>query len=420
MHRRTVLAGLVVLLLVAAAAAVAFLAWPRPTWTADQVAALRGLWIGSLKPLPPDHSNKYADDQRAVLFGQELFFDTGFSANGTVACASCHIPQKGFQDGKPLATGIGTTNRRAMTIVGTAYSPWFFWDGRKDSQWAQALGPMESAVEHGGNRLMYAHRVAEHYRAEYEALFGPLPDLASLPSSAGPVDDPVARSAWDSLTTADRDTISRIYANMGKAIAAYERKIMPGPSRFDRYVQAVLDNDPAAIRSTLTADEVAGLRLFTGKANCTNCHNGPLFTNNDFHNTGVPAVAALPEDTGRAQGARQVLADPFNCLGPFSDAADTDCAELHFMKPEGERLIRAFKPPSLRNVAERAPYMHAGQFTSLEEVLAHYNKAPAAPAGHSELKPLNLSEVEIAQLIAFLKSLSAPLATAPDLLKPPV
>jgi cytochrome c peroxidase len=277
---------------------------------------------------------------------------------------------------------------------------------------------MESPVEHGGNRTMYAHRIAQHYRAEYEALFGPMPDMAVLPASAGPIEDPVARAAWDQMTPRDRDAVSLVYANLGKAIAAYERKIMPGPSRFDAYVEAVLKNDTSTMQSTLKPDEVAGLRLFIGRATCTNCHNGPLFTNNDFHNTGIPAVQTLPDDTGRASGARQVLADPFNCLGSYSDARPEQCGELKFMKPEGEQLVRAFKPPSLRNVAERAPYMHAGQFTSLEEVLSHYNLAPAAPTGHSELKPLNLSEIEVGQLVAFLKSLSGPLATAPELLKP--
>lgn len=402
-----------------AIAAIAFIAWPRPTWTNDEVTRLRGLWIGSLPPLPPDPSNQYADDARAVALGQELFFDTRFSANGKVACATCHAPEKNFQDGTPLANGVGTTNRRTMTIAGTAYSPWLFWDGRKDSQWAQALGPMESAVEHGGNRTMYAHVISQHYRSEYEVLFGPLPNTQNLPLSAGPVADPAARSAWDGMGAQEREAVSRVYANMGKAIAAYERKIIPGPSRFDAYVDAVLNNDTSRMSTTFTAAEVAGLRLFIGKANCTNCHNGPLFTNNDFHNTGVPARPGLPEDIGRALGAQQVLADEFNCLSRYSDAQPEQCAELRFMKPDGDNLMRQFKPPSLRNVAERAPYMDAGQFKTLEEVLAHYNQAPDAPLGHSELKPLNLNQSEIAELIAFLKTLSGPLAASPELLDAP-
>lgn len=384
-----------------------FALWPRTDrWTEAETATLRTLWLGSLPPLPADPSNQFADDPRAAALGEKLFFDARFSLNGQVSCGTCHLPELGFQDGRPLAQGVGTTNRRAMPIAGTAYSPWLFWDGRKDSQWAQALGPLESPVEHGGTRTQYAHLIAAHYRAEYEALFGLLPDLSSLPATAGPVADPAALAAWEAMSPADRETITQIYANMGKAIAAFERTILPSLTRFDVYVQAVLENDNRTMRATFTADEVAGLRLFIGPANCTRCHNGPLLTDNDFHNTAVPALPNLPEDTGRAAGAAQVLADEFNCLSPYSDAAPEQCAELRFMLSEGEQLMRAFKPPSLRGVAARPPYMHAGQFATLEEVLAHYNNAPAAPAGHSELEPLNLSPIELGQLSAFLKTLN--------------
>lgn len=392
-----------------ALAAAAFLLWPRPEWTDDEIATLRGLWLGSLPALPPDPSNKVADDARAAALGQTLFFDTRLSSNGKVACATCHQPALDFQDGKPLGAGVGTTTRRTMPLAGTAYSPWLFWDGRADSQWAQALGPLESAVEHGGNRTQYAHLIARHYRAEYEALFGPLPDMSDptrFPASAGPVADAAARRAWEGMAVEDRERVTRVFANIGKAIAAYERTIMPLPSRFDRYVEAVLHNNAAGMRAALTPDEVAGLRLFIGKAQCINCHNGPLFTNNDFHNTGVPAAPNLPPDTGRADGARQVLAHEFNCLSPYSDAAPEACDELRFLKTDDHELERQFKPPSLRDVAARAPYMHAGQFATLREVLAHYNRAPAAPAGHSELRPLGLSEQEVAQIEAFLRSLS--------------
>jgi len=389
-------------------------------WSGDEKQILRGLWIGSLNPLPPDPSNRYADDERAAKLGQQLFFDTRFSSNGKVACATCHQPDKLFQDGLPLSHGVGTTSRRAMTIVGTAYSPWLFWDGRKDSQWAQATGPMESAVEHGGNRTQYAHLIAKNYRSEYEAIFGPLPDLSNLPPSAGPVADPTAKAAWDAMTPSDWEAVSRIYANMGKAIAAYERKIMPGPAKFDQYVEAILKDDLATARSIYTPDEAAGLRLFIGRGNCINCHNSPLFTNNDFHNTGVPAVSSLPADTGRAKGIQQVVADEFNCLSQYSDAAKTDCGELRFIRTNDDHdLTRQFKPPSLRNVAERAPYMEAGQFKTLDEVLDHYSRAPEASAGHSELKPLNLSDTEKQRLIAFLKTLSGPLATTPEWLMAP-
>jgi cytochrome c peroxidase len=377
-------------------------------WNEQELATLKGLWIGSLQPLPPDPSNKYAEDPRAAEFGYQLFFDTRFSSNGKVACGTCHLPDKFFQDGTPLANGVGTTDRRTMTIIGTAYSPWLFWDGRKDSQWAQALGPMESPVEHGGNRTLYAHLIAEHYADEYTALFGPLPDLSHLPRNAGPVADPEAAANWEAMSPEEREAVTRIYVNMGKSIAAYERLLVPGESRFDQYVEALLDQDYASAEQLLSEDEIAGLKLFIGRANCTDCHNGPLFTNNDFHNTGVPAGADLPDDYGRAKGAQQVLADEFNCLSQYSDATESDCSELAYMVSEGHDLERQFKPPSLRGATERGPFMHAGQFLTLEEVLNHYNTAPEAPAGHSELEPLNLSAKQIAQIIAFLKTLDSP------------
>jgi cytochrome c peroxidase len=217
----------------------------------------------------------------------------------------------------------------------------------------------------------------------------------------------------------DRQAVTEVYVNLGKAIAAYERQIMPGPSRFDRYVEALLKGEQETMRTTLTPDEIAGVRLFIGKAQCITCHNGPLLTDNSFHNTGVPAAPGLLEDTGRALGAEQVLADEFNCLSQWSDAEPGACAELRFMVRSGEQLNGAFKPTTLRNIAEMAPYMHAGQFTTLREVLEHYNRAAPGPVGHTELKPLKLSERELTQLEAFLRSLSGPLATSSELLTSP-
>ncbi|MBX6364623.1 MAG: hypothetical protein IRZ00_12215, partial [Gemmatimonadetes bacterium] len=387
-------------------------------WSAAEVATLRSLWIGELGPLPPDPSNRYADDPAAAALGQKLFFDTRLSSNGRVACATCHVPGRQFQDDAPLGSGVGRTARRTMPIAGTAYGPWFFWDGRKDSQWAQALGPLESPVEHGGTRAQYAHVVAERYRAEYERIFGPLPDLSRVPRVAGPGAAPGGGGGWAAPPAAPRDSVTRVFANVGKAIAAYERRLEPGPSRFDRYVER-LAADGRAPAGILSPDEEAGLRLFIGKANCTRCHNGPRLTDDHFHNTGVPAVASLPPDSGRATGARQVLADEFNCRGRYSDAGPGDCAELEFLVPEGTELVRAYKTPSLRGVAERAPYMHAGQLATLADVIEHYDRAPRAPAGASELQPLRLSARERAQLEAYLRTLDAPVAADSSLLRPP-
>src|SRR5690606_12837524 len=305
-------------------------------WTAEQIDELRSLWIGSLEELPADPTNRVADDPRAVDLGHKLFFDVRLSSTGTVSCATCHQPTREFQDDAPLATGVGTTMRRTMPIAGTAYAPFLFCDGRKDRQWAQAHGPLESEVEHGGTRAQYAHIIANHYRDEYEALFGELPDLSDVPLHAGPVDDSAAAAAWRTLTDEQRENVTRVFVNIGKSIAAYERRIQFGESRFDRYVAALVETGEAP-EQVLTEDEIAGLRLFIGKANCTQCHNGPLFTNNEFHNTGVPAVPGLPADNGRMNGARQVLADEFNCRSKWSDAPD-QCAELEFLVVDAHEL----------------------------------------------------------------------------------
>lgn len=387
-------------------------------WSEEETETIRSLWIGELEPLAPDPSNRYGDDPAAAALGHRLFFDPRLSSNGRVSCGTCHQPGRQFQDGVALASGVGRTDRRTMPIAGTAYSPWQFWDGRKDSQWSQALGPLESPVEHGGTRAQYAHVVARHYRAEYERIFGPLPDLAGVPTAAGPVPDPAARAAWEALPAERREAVNRVFANLGKAIAAYERRLQPGPSRFDRYAERLLAGGRAPA-GVLTPDEEAGLRLFIGKGGCTQCHNGPLLTDDHFHNTGVPAVPTLPADPGRARGARQVLEDEFNCRGPYSDAGPGECAELEFLVPEGEALVRAFKTPSLRGAAERPPYMHAGQIGTLAEVIDHYHRAPRAPAGASELRPLELSRRERAQLEAYLRALDAPVDAERWLLEPP-
>jgi cytochrome c peroxidase len=385
-------------------------------WSRAELEVLRSLWIETLEPLAPDPSNRWAGDSAAAVLGHRLFFDTRLSVNGQVSCASCHRPDRDFQDGTPLGTGIGSTDRRTMPVAATAHSPWQFWDGRSDSQWAQALGPLENAVEHGGSRAMHVHTVARHYRTEYEALFGPLPSLEHVPPDAGPVADPAARSAWDTMTQADRDAVTAVFVNVGKAIAAYERRIGFAPSRFDRYVAALVRGDSGA--GILGSEEVAGLRLFIGRANCTQCHNGPLLTNNDFHNTGIPAAPALPQDRGRAAGVRALLDNEFNCRSRWSDAGGR-CPELDFVVEEGHELERAFRTPTLRNVARRPPYMHAGQVPDLAAVLAHYNTAPAAPAGHSEIRMLNLTPRELAQLEAFLGTLTGPLSGPVPFLAPP-
>lgn len=113
------------------------------------------------------------------------------------------------------------------------------------------------------------------------------------------------------------------------------------------------------------------------------------------------------------------MTDEFNCRSRWSDALPAQCFELEFLKADGHELERAFKVPSLRGVAERAPYMHAGQFATLGDVLDHYNQAPAAPGSHTELRPLKLNALELGQLEAFLRALSGGFDAPPEFLRAP-
>jgi cytochrome c peroxidase len=384
------------------------------TWTEDEKAVLKSLWIKSLPPIPEDPSNKYSADPKAVAFGKKLFFDSRLSGNLKVSCATCHPQNMNFADNLPLAHGMGTTNRRTMPLVGLAYNTWLFWDGRKDSLWAQALGPIESAVEHGFTRTQCASVIIKHYKRDYEEIFGLLPMFSKrdLPPLAKPSpDEPSALKAWVSMPREKKEDVNRIYANMGKAIAAFVRTIIPTPSRFDYYVEAAVKNDPAAMMRAMTNDEVKGLRLFIGKARCTNCHSEPLFTNGEFHNIGLSQPENLPPDNGRSDAIAKVLSDEFNCMSDYSDAKRADCAELRFIDTATYKYIGAFKTPTLRNVAERAPYMHAGQIPTLRKVLEFYRDLKAEQKS-AELEHGNLNDTELSQLESFLRTLSSPLRFA--------
>jgi cytochrome c peroxidase len=393
-------------------------------WTDAEVEFLRTLWIGNLPPVPPSPSNAVADDPHAADFGRRLFFDPRLSGNGAVSCATCHQPGRAFTDGLPKGRAIGESARNTRSIVAAAYSPWQYWDGRKDSLWSQALAPLEDPREHGGTRMQYARLIAEtpQYRSDYEALFGPLPDFSDstrFPASATPVGRPQHAAAWQAMTAVDRRHVDTAFANIGKSLAAYERQLVPGSTRFDRYALAAIEGDTEVQNSTFARDEVRGLRLFVGKARCVECHNGPLFTNNEFHNTGILSPPGEVPDRGRIGGLRIALNDPFNCSGNFSDDPQRHCAELSFAR-SGIELLGAMRTPTLRNVAQTPPFMHKGQLATLAEVLEHYNLAPLAMIGHNEAEPLGLSRRELADLEAFLNTLSGPVVDRPELLQPPV
>jgi cytochrome c peroxidase len=388
-------------------------------WSPRERQIISGLFITGDERPAKDPTNTVADDPRAAALGQRLFFDKRLSADGTVSCATCHQPDKLFTDGKVLSEGIGMATRNAPTIVGASAHTWQFWDGRADSLWAQALGPLENPSEHGFTRTQIARVVASAYRDQYETLFGNLPDFEDylrFPERAMPGADVDLNRAWNQMTPTDQDLVNRVFANAGKAIEAYERLIRPGVSRFDRYALSVARN--ADESTELNDDEINGLKLFIGRAGCVGCHNSNDFSDGRFHNTGVPFGASGVNDFGRSGGLEVAGKSEFACAGVFSDAPKT-CAARQVPAASAQDM-RAFKTPSLRTAAATAPYMHGGQFATLKDVLRHYRSAPAAPAGVTELKALNLSDRDLNDLEAFLLSLSAPLDAAPELLRAPV
>ncbi|WP_020408370.1 cytochrome-c peroxidase [Hahella ganghwensis] len=377
--------------------------------------------IGNLGTPPEAPDNQWADNEEAAEFGKALFFDRRLSKNQQVSCSHCHQPEQYFTDGLAHSQGIGQTRRSAPTILGIAYSPWLFWDGRKDSLWAQALAPMEHPDEHGLSRAELAKKVLEYYPQQYSKLFGKTeseqPDWDDVDFPASPNGSETALENWEDLDQEDQKAINRIFTNMGKSLMAYQRMLTLPPAPFDGFIAALKDNQMEKAKELMSPSQIRGLRLFMGKANCASCHNGPLFTNHEFHNIGVPEANTEHVDLGRYEGVNLLREDEFTCLSPFSDASKNECKEMRFLKTQGPELVGAIKTPTLRNIAATSPYMQAGQFDTLQQVLNHYNKPsppfydrkqhPSRP--HFDVLPLNLQESDLQDIEAFLHSLTSPL-----------
>ena len=323
----------------------------EPEFSDAEKAVIASLSLAALPPLPPDTTNRVADSPAAAALGATLFFDHRLSRNGEVACATCHKVDRQFQDDLPRAVATGTNTRRTMPLAGVAWSPWFFWDGRRDSLWSQALTPLEDPVEHAGNRTAYARFMAANFHERYERIFGPLPPLDGLPENASPLGSTAEKVAWASMREDQRNAVNSVFANIGKAIGAFERSLTPPETRFDRFAAALVAGKQPAQADELTGEERAGLKLFIGKAQCTRCHNGPRFTDGHFHNTGVPSVAGLPEDLGRETGAMKVAVDPFNCLGPTATAATRPAASC----ASWSRTSPSFAAPTRRRRCAASP-----------------------------------------------------------------
>lgn len=324
---------------------------------------------GVLEPvIPPENSLTL----EKVVLGKKLYFDKRLSADGTVACATCHDPLRGFADGKPVATGIRNQPgaRNSPTVLYAGFSELQFWDGRAPTLEEQAKQPLINPVEMG--------------QPSHEAV---VKTVAQIPEYA-----PLFQRAFGSSQV----TIDRIV----QAIASFERTLAPFSSPFDRF----LAGDKNAINDAAKR----GFQLFLGKARCVTCHefnnSFPFFTDNKFHNIGV-AMKGNFEQLARAAQSIQVRGDQ-----------QAESALAHKPGIEGlgrwivtrePRDIGAFKTPGLRNVALTAPYMHDGSIKTLEEVMEFYNRGGEPnPNLDGGMRPLNLTKEEIADIIEFLKSLT--------------
>ena len=304
--------------------------------------------------------------------GRHLYFDPRVSLDGTVSCATCHNPDKGWSDGGKVSTGIDGQrgNRNAPTVFNTAYGKSMFWDGRSPSLEGQAQGPMVNPVEMGEQKhehVVSRIRKVPAYREQFRKVFG---------------------------TDVTLD-------GMSKAIATFERvAALSGNSKYDQYVNGDL--------KALNESEKRGMVLFgirpdpedeyeppveLQKAKCTLCHAGANFTDEEFHNLGVGWNEAKKKHDDPGRWAPEPIGQ------------------------KGDHSLGAFKTPTVRNVALTAPYMHDGSMRTLEEVMDHYNKGGTPnPSLDKDMKPLNLSQGEINDVIAFMKALTGEVKTTAELI----
>jgi cytochrome c peroxidase len=387
--------------------------------------------LGPLGDVPPDPTNRYADDRAVATFGQRLFNEKGYSHaltiadpalgnvgdKGKISCTSCHDPGNYYTDtrSKPNATSLGVTwtQRNTPTLVNSAFYTWGSWGGKDDTMWFQGANGCESQVNFASNRLEYAHLIYRKYRADYNALFPiPLdpaldpaaPDAARFPANGRPKSSPTAADGpWELMTTGDKDIVQVILANTGKALAAFERQLVSRNAPIDKYI--------AGDYTALSSAAKRGLRLFIGKAACVDCHSGPQLSDQKFHNTGVPQIGPnLPRtDNGRYDDLARTLPNAWNAAGKYSDNADMGIAKLAGMELN-DNLKGLFRTSMLRQIDKTGPYMHTGAYATLEDVVHFYNQgggdANFAGTKSSAMVPLLLTPEEEGDLVEFLRTLT--------------
>ncbi len=344
--------------------------------------------IAAHGPWPPapskDASNRVQGKPAAIEFGRMLFFDPRLSADGQRSCASCHIPEKAFQDGLPTAVGRGQGQRNTPSLLDVAQRRWLGWDGAHDSLWAASLAPLlnDSEMAQQVDKLAAGVRSRQDWRAAYRAAF----------SSPLPADD------------------ERLCVDIAKALAAYQATLVSPRTPFDEFRDALARGDSAAAsRYPLAAQR--GLRLFIGHGRCSTCHTGPAFTNDEFADVAVPHFVPGGVDPGRHGGIRTLADTRMSRLGPYNDAAGTGdpAAVLTRHLVLEHRHFGEFRVPSLRQLVHTAPYMHAGSLATIDDVVRHYDQIDLERLhadGTNILRPLGLSAQEAADLTAFLRSLS--------------
>lgn len=331
-----------------------------------------------------DTSNRVERSAQAVRFGRQLFFDARLSVDGAVSCASCHLPQRAFQDGLVRSRGRDALTRNTPSLMDTAAQRWWGWDGASDSLWAASLTPLLDTREMGQRADALADRVRSTPRlaAAYRSTFGAPPG----------VDD------------------ERVVVDVAKALAAYQATLRSPRTPFDRFRDALARGDVAAA-GTYPLDAQRGLRLFIGDARCSVCHAGPAFSNREFADVGVPFFTAAGVDGGRHAGLSALMASRMNRLGPHNDAAAHDSrADLTRHVVQQPRNFGEFKVPGLRQLLHTAPYMHDGSLATIEDVVRHYSALDEDRLhadGERILRRLNLTPQQASDLAAFLRSLSS-------------
>ena len=289
---------------------------------------LASLRLDAQRDPPPDPGNRFGDDPAAAALGEALFADPALSRNGRVACQTCHQPERAFSDGLARSVGLATLRRNAPSLLDVGYQRWLFWDGRADSLWSQALAPLEDPEEMGGSRAAIVQRVAAEARLArlYRDAFGPLPEVAwqSVRLDAAPNGDAAARAAWTALPETERASLTRAFANLGKALAAYQRTLRSQPSRFDAYVEAVLAGRTRDAERTLDARETPVCAVPLGAQRLPRPATTARGSRTGTSITSGPATwAPRAKISGAHRAARLMRNSEFNCASALWIPAPT-------------------------------------------------------------------------------------------------